>query len=72
MASGKTEFPEHARPDNPDGYLVVQRNLEFLRDEFDQTVHSAAIVTGAKGGNVALTNLLLALQQLGIIKDNTT
>jgi hypothetical protein len=30
-----TVFPERAAGDNPDGYLVVQRNLEFLRDVVD-------------------------------------
>ena len=30
-----TVFPERAAGDNPDGYLVVQRNLEYLRDVVD-------------------------------------
>lgn len=29
-------------------------------------------VTGAKGGNVALTNLLKALTEIGVVDDQTT
>jgi len=41
-----TEFPERARPDNPDGYLVVQRNLDFLKDLFD--AHVIATLSGSQ------------------------
>jgi hypothetical protein len=76
----KTEFPERARVDNPDdGYLVVQRNLEFLRDKFDplntaflDKFDQGAVVTGSRGGNAALQNLLTQLVALGLITDNTT
>lgn len=68
----KTEFPERARVDNPDGYLVVQRNLEFLRDQFDGKFDQGLTITGSRGGNVALANLLTALASLGLIKDSTT
>jgi hypothetical protein len=81
MELAKTEFPERATPDNPDGYLVVQRNLEFLRDKFDPLNASFADkfdqnpgtpVTGSRGGNVALQNLLTVLVSLGIITDSTS
>lgn len=77
----KTEFPERATPDNPDGYLVVQRNLEFLRDKFDPISTSfldkfdqnaSTPITGSRAGNAALQNLLTFLVQIGLITDNTT
>jgi len=68
----KTEFPERAAVDNPEaGYLVVQRNLEFLRDAFDAK-YTAVVVTGSRGGNAALASLLTQLDSLGIIDNQTT
>lgn len=44
----ETEFPERAKPENPAGYLVVQRNLEFLRDQYDaKKIGTADILDGA-------------------------
>lgn len=37
-----------------------------------QQVTAATPVSGAKGGNAALTNLIAALHAAGIIKDETT
>jgi len=68
----KTEFPERASPDNTDGYLVVQRNVDFLRDQFDGKFGQKYTVTGSRGGNLALQSLLTALVQLGLINDSTT
>ncbi len=68
----KTEFPERASPDNPDGYLIIQRNLEFLRDAFDSKFSGAPAVAGSRGGNAALTSLLTQLDAIGLIQDNTT
>lgn len=30
-----TTFPQRARRDDPNGHMVVQQNLEFLRDTYD-------------------------------------
>lgn len=39
---------------------------------FNTPEKSQPIITGSRGGNVALTNLLFGLNQLGLIVDNTT
>lgn len=43
-----------------------------LRDFISPVNGKAEVVTGAKGGNVALANLITALAKIGLIKDSTT
>jgi len=46
----QTEFPERARIDNANGHLVVQRNLDFLRDAVDQKPNvGVPVPLGANG-----------------------
>ncbi len=33
-----TQFPQHAKMNDPNGYLIVQQMVEFLRDTFDQYI----------------------------------
>lgn len=40
-----TEFPKRARRDDPNGHMIVQDNLLFLRDSLDET--SAKISQGS-------------------------
>lgn len=35
MSPATTNFPERARRDDPNGHMVVQRMLEFLRNKYD-------------------------------------
>ena len=63
---------------------AVEQNFDDLDDPlvavpldgdigfFGTTPKSKGTITGAKGGNVALTNLITELENLGIIADSTT
>lgn len=42
-----TVFPERATANNPEGYLIVQRNLDFLKDVVDK--NAASIGPGTPG-----------------------
>ena len=52
--------------------LYVRADDGTVRQLFPNYVRTMATVTGAKAGNVALTSLLSALAQLGIVVDQTT
>ena len=43
-------FPQRARRDDPNGHMVVQNNLDFLRDEID------TVVGKIKTGTATVTN----------------
>jgi hypothetical protein len=48
--------------------------LNYLRADgtWDDPLNKGTVVTGSRSGNVALANLLIALEALGIITDSTT
>ena len=46
--------------------------LEAKVGQLQKLMTNPPTVTGAKGGNVALTSLIAALVTLGLIKDGTT
>lgn len=55
-----TIFPQHARRDDPNGHMVVQQMVEFLRDEFDQELGkiirgNSTIVAAATFADVAVS-----------------
>lgn len=55
-----TEFPQRARRGDDNGHMVVQENLYFLRDTFDQSLAkilggSATILSGAAFVDVTFT-----------------
>lgn len=52
----KTEFPTRARRGDPNGHMVVQQLLEFLRDQFDKYVAKVTrgTTTVAQGATTAL------------------
>jgi hypothetical protein len=55
-------FPERARRDDPMGHMVVQRNLDLLRDAVD------AVRTGEDQGSVVVTSTntsVVVLHSLG-------
>lgn len=56
---------------DPQDQAEVRRQLHELVKKV-QPVQQRQNVTGAKGGNAALTSLLTALANLGFITDSTT
>lgn len=46
--------------------------FQAITDRFNALFVTPPIVTGSRGGNVALTNLLQSLDRQGYIKDSTT
>ena len=52
--------------------LYVRADDGSVRQLFASPQRTMATVTGAKAGNAALTSLLTALAQLGIVVDQTT
>lgn len=57
-------------PDLPDPQLELA--LMEVSAQASRSQQESATVTGSRGGNAALANLLTALAKLGIIEDNTT
>ena len=52
-----TEFPTRARRGDEHGYMIVQQNLEFLRDKFDAT--RVSILRGQATVGVGTTTLVV-------------
>jgi hypothetical protein len=52
--------------------LAVNRDLENIFAVLQSLQTRRKEILGSTGGNVALQNLLTALDELGIIKDSTT
>jgi hypothetical protein len=57
-----TSFPKRARRDDPNGHMVVQEMLEYLRDRFDTSVGagSGSGIAGALGQPYANTTPVLS------------
>lgn len=56
-----TTFPQRARRDDPNGHMVVQNNLDFLRDAFDSTLakfKSDSVTIGVGATTVVVTHSL--------------
>lgn len=64
-------LPAPPKQYDPDHQDAVQRLIE-QRLHAVQPQQQRQTVTGAKGGNAALTSLLTALVNLGLITDSTT
>lgn len=64
-------LPDVPRDYDPADQAEVRRQLHELAKKV-QPVQQKQTVTGAKGGNAALTSLITALANLGYITDATT
>lgn len=66
----RTPFPQDANP------TIFSRPwinwMQSISDKFNALFSSPPVVKGSRGGNVALKNLLTALDSQGYIKDETT
>lgn len=66
----RTPFPEAAAP-NAFSRAWIQW-FQSITDKFNALFANPPVVTGSRGGNVALTNLLKVLSEQGYISDKTT
>jgi hypothetical protein len=76
MAAAKPAPVSVTLPQAPVGYNVAneQQTRRAIEQAFQQCQRTSSrpIVTGAKGGNAAVTSLLAALVSLDLIVDQTT
>lgn len=59
--------------DTDDSFVRVQDliDLGWIQRQGDLYVMRAPVITGSRGGNVALASLLTGLEELGLIVDDT-
>jgi hypothetical protein len=60
--------PQQAHRVTSDGIAALETKVGKLQ----KLITTAPTITGSKGGNAALTSLISALVELGIVKDGTT
>ncbi len=65
------ELPKVLVQDDPQATMALDQWRAILNPLMRRTANRP-VVTGAKGGNVALTSLISALADLGLIVDETT
>ena len=66
----RTPFPEASAPTTfCRGWIQW---FQAITDKFNALFASPPVITGSRGGNVALTNLLKQLDAQGYVKDETT
>ena len=69
-----TIFPTRARRDDPNGHMIVQQNLEFLRDAFDglsgKLLSGTASITNPSTSVIVTHALGSALYQVAIVPIN--
>lgn len=66
----RTEFPQIATP------RIFSRPwinwFQSITDKFNLLFAAPPVITGSRGGNAALANLITQLAAQGYVKDNTT
>jgi len=60
--------PQQAHRVVSDGLAALESKVGNLQ----KLIASPPTITGSKGGNTALASLIVALAQLGLVKDGTT